>query len=73
MFMIHLFLVRKLLLSEVGSLSGANCLIVGIISFDTGFERDCVLVCFGGKVFEMRVVFFVGMISFVTIFDCDCV
>ena len=73
MFGIHLFLVVKLLLSEVGTSSGADCLIVGITCFNTGVELDCVLACFGRKVFEMRVWFFVDMISFVTILRCDCV
>ena len=73
MFSMHLFLVVKLLLSKVGSSSGGDGLIVGIICFDTGVELDCVLVCFGRKVFEMRVCFFVDMISFVTILRCDCV
>ena len=58
----HLLLVVKLLFSEVGSSSGAGCLIVGLICFYTGVELDWVLACFGGKVFEMRVLFFVGMI-----------
>ena len=73
MFSLHLFLVVKLLLSEVGSSSGADCLIVGIICFDTGVELDYVLACFGEKVFKMRVFFFVGIISFLTILGCDCV
>ena len=60
----------KLPLSELGSLSGVDCLIVGINYFDTGVGLDCVLACFGGKVVEMRVFFFVGMTSFV--FGCDC-
>ena len=73
MFSIHLFLDVKLLLSEVASSLGADWLIVGIICFDNGVELDCLLACFCGKVFEMRVFFFVGMISFVTILGCDCV
>ena len=67
---IYLLLLVKLPLSELGSSSSVDCLIVGIYCFDTGVELDCVLVCFGGKVIEMRVFFFVGKISFV--FGCDC-
>ena len=63
----------KLLLSEVESSSGEDCLIVGIIYFDNGVELDSILADFGGKVFEMRVFFYVSMISFVTILGCDCV
>ena len=66
---IYLFLVVKLPLSELGSLSSVDCLIVGINCFDTGLELDCVLACFGEKVDEMRVFFFVDKISFV--FGCD--
>ena len=57
---IYLFLVEKLPLSELGSSSSVDCLIVGINCLDTGIELDCVLACFGGKNVEMRVFFFVG-------------
>ena len=67
---IYLFLVVKLPLSELGSSSSVDYLIIGINCFDTGVKLDCVLACFGGKVVEMRVFFFVGKISFV--FGCDC-
>ena len=60
----------KLSLSVLGSSSSVDCSIVGINCFDTGVEIDCVLACFGGKVVEMRVFFFVGKISFV--FGCGC-
>ena len=63
-------MVLKLPLSELGSSSSIDCLIVGVNWFDTGVELDCVLACFGGKVVEIRVFFFVGKISFV--FGCDC-
>ena len=66
---IYLFLVVKLPLSELGSSSSVDCLIVGINCFDTGLELDCVLACFGGKVVQTRVFFFVGKISFA--FGCD--
>ena len=66
---IYLFLVVNLPLSELGSLSNVDCLIVRINCSDTGLELDCVLACFGGKVDEMKVFFFVGKISFV--FGCD--
>ena len=66
-------MVVKLLLSELGSSSTADCLIVGIMCFGTGVELDCVLACFCGKVFEMRVFFFVGKISVVAVLGCDCV
>ena len=56
-------------LSKLGSSTSADCLIVGITCFDTGLQLDCVLACFGGKVDEMRVFFFVGKTSFV--FGCD--
>ena len=42
-------------LSELGSSTSVDCLIVGINCFDTGLELDCVLACFDGKVNEMRV------------------
>ena len=66
---VYLFLVVNLPLSELGSSTSVDCLIVGINCFDTGLELDWVLACFGGKVDEMRVFFFVGKISFV--FGCD--
>ena len=66
---IYLFLVVNLPLSELGSSTSVDCLIVGINCFDTGLELDWVLACFSGKVDEMRVFFFVGKISFV--FGCD--
>ena len=66
---VYLFLVVNLPLSELGSSTSVDCLIVGINCFDTGLELDCVLACFGGKVDEMRAFFFVGKISFV--FGCD--
>ena len=56
-------------LSKLGSSTSADCLIVGITCFDTGLQLDCVLACFGWKVDEMRVFFFVGKTSFV--FGCD--
>ena len=68
-FNIYLFLVVKLPLSELGSSSSVDYLIVGINCFDTGVEIDCVLACFGGKVVEMSFLF-VGTICFV--FGCDC-
>ena len=69
---IYLFLVVKLLLSELGSSSSVDCLIVGINCFVTGVELDCVLACFGGNVVEIKIFFFVGKISFVTVLGCDC-
>ena len=54
---IYLFLVVKLPLSELGSSSSVDYLIIGINCFDTGVKLDCVLACFGGKVVEMRVFF----------------
>ena len=55
----------KLPLSELGSSSSVDCLIVGINCFDTGLELDCVLAWFGRNSDEMRVFFFMGKISFV--------
>ena len=65
-------MVVKLPLFELRSSSSVDCLVVGINCFDTGVELDCVLACFGGKVVEMRVFFFVGKISSVTVLGCDC-
>ena len=60
---IYLFLVMKLPLSELGSSSSVECLIIGINYFDTNLELCFSL--FRWKVVEMRVFFFVGKISFV--------
>ena len=62
-------MVVNLPLSELGSLSNVDYLILGINCSDIDLELDCVLACFGGKVDEMKVFFFVGKISFV--FGCD--
>lgn len=52
---------------EIGSLSSANCLTVGIIFFDNTVELGCVLACFGGKGAEISVFFFVDKISVMTV------
>ena len=69
---VYLFLVVNLPLSELGSSTSVDCLIVGINCFDTGLELDCVLACFGGKVDEMRASFlWIRFLLYLVVIEVD--